>query len=205
MYAYIAYIFDEPQDRETDVRLVVEKAVGMGYQVRYWWSSNAAHLHSSRDRLIVCVCQPHVGVDTGMDLYWTLREAGAAWDELETASPDEWTFLGRQVGSHREIRYPRSIWLLFGPDGGAGPFQRGELYRVAAPLPMTVLVNRGRQPRPGDILRYVRPGVGCGSDSGIARVFEYPDGKEVELEYLWTFPPLEEIESPESPYEHAAN
>jgi hypothetical protein len=115
MYAYIAYIFDEPQDRETDVGLVVEKAVEMGCQVRYWWLSNTAHLQSSHDRLIVCVRQPHVGVNTGMDLYWTLKEAGAAWDELETASLDEWASLGRQVSSHREIRYPRSIWPLFGP------------------------------------------------------------------------------------------
>ena len=115
MYAYIAYIFDEPQDQETDVGLVVEKAIGMGYQVRYWWLSNAAHLQSFHDRLIVCVRQLNVGVNTGMDLYWTLEEAGTAWDKLETASPDGWACLGRQVESHREIRYPRSIWPLFGP------------------------------------------------------------------------------------------
>jgi len=41
MYLYAAYIFDEPHERETDVGLVVEKAVEMGYQVRYWWLSNA--------------------------------------------------------------------------------------------------------------------------------------------------------------------
>ena len=115
MYLCTAYIFDEPQDRETDVGLVVEKAVGMSYQVRYWWLSNTAHLQSSHDRLIVCVRQLNVGVDTGMDLYRALREAGAAWDELEIATASEWAYLGRQIGSHREIRYPRSIWSLFGP------------------------------------------------------------------------------------------
>jgi len=73
-------------------------------------------------------------------------------------------------------------------------FTPGKQYRVTAPFPVTVLINRGREPQPGDVLTYVAPGTGRGSDPGIARVFEYPDGEEVEIEYLLVAPPLEEVE-----------
>ena len=121
MYLHFAYIFDEPQERETDVGLVVGKAVEMDCQVRYWWLSDAMHLQGSPDRLIVCVRHFNVGVDTGMDLYQALKEAGSNWDELELASPDEWAFLGQRIDSHQEVRYPTSIQPLFGPGGIESP------------------------------------------------------------------------------------
>ncbi|MDY7079248.1 MAG: hypothetical protein SXV54_20225 [Chloroflexota bacterium] len=114
-----AYIFDEPHERETGVGLLVEKAVELGYQVRYWWLSDAVPLWGS-DRLIVCVrhlegaCPELVegGVDAGMNLYRALKEAGATWDELEAAAPHEWELLGREVHTHREICLPGSTGLL---------------------------------------------------------------------------------------------
>ena len=109
-----AYIFDEPHGRETDVGLVVEKAVELGYQVRYWWLSDAVPL-LGHDRLIVCVRHPEQGVDAGMDLYRVLKEAGSTWDELEAAAPHEWEPLGREIGAHREICLPGSTRLLFPP------------------------------------------------------------------------------------------
>jgi len=109
-----AYIFDEPHDRQTDVGLLVEKAVELGYQVRYWWLSDAVPLWGP-DRLIVCVRHLEDGVDAGMDLYRALKEAGAMWGELEAAAPHEWELLGREIGAHREICLPGSTWLLFPP------------------------------------------------------------------------------------------
>ena len=109
-----AYILDAPHERETDVGLLVERAVELGCPVRYWWLSDAVPL-LTYDRLIVCVCHPEDGVDAGMDLYRALKEARATWDELEAAAPHEWELLGRDIHAHGEIRLPGSTWLLFPP------------------------------------------------------------------------------------------
>ena len=103
---YAAYVFDQAETRNRDVTAVVEQAKRLGYPVRYWWLSDAMPLQDHPDRLIVCVHHPSARDDAGMDLYDTLKEHQATWDDLEAAAIDEYRYLGKPIERPADIRWP---------------------------------------------------------------------------------------------------
>jgi hypothetical protein len=109
---YAAYIFDQGDSRESDVKNIIEIAQELGYPVRYWWLSQAMDLQGSPDRLIVCVHHPGRSPDAGMDMYEALLKQGATWDELEAAVVDEYGSLGNAVEGIRDFRFPNGIPLF---------------------------------------------------------------------------------------------
>jgi hypothetical protein len=109
---YAAYIFDQAETREEDVRIVLEQAHNLGYPVRYWWLSNAVDLAGFPDRLIVCVHDASRSDDAGMDLYNALTDQQARWDDLEAAALDEYRIYGRPTTDKGSIRLPNGQQLF---------------------------------------------------------------------------------------------
>lgn len=117
---YAAYVFDQAEERGSDVQSVIELAHELGYPVRYWWLSEAMDLQGSPDRLIVCVHHPSSSEDAGMDLYNALTEKKAAWDELDSAALEEYIFFGKPASHLADLR-SMSGAVLF-PDANPGPW-----------------------------------------------------------------------------------
>jgi hypothetical protein len=109
---YAAYVFDQADKREKDIRLLLEGARDLDYKTRYWWLSDAMDLQGSSDRLIVCVHHPSNSEDAGMDLYKALREKGAIWDDLEAAVMDEYRDLGAPVERLADFHSPHGNHLF---------------------------------------------------------------------------------------------
>lgn len=101
---YAAYIFDQAESREGDIRKVLEQAHNLGYPIRYWWLSDAMGLQGYPDRLIVCVHHPSTAFDAGMDLYNALTEQQVRWDDLEAAALFEYQSYGRPVNNALHLR-----------------------------------------------------------------------------------------------------
>ena len=103
---YAAYVFDQAETRNRDIAVLMEQAQRLGYPVRYWWLSDAMELQGCPDRLIMCVHHPSAAEDAGMDLYETLKEHQATWDDLEAAAVDEYQYLGKPIEGPADIRWP---------------------------------------------------------------------------------------------------
>lgn len=103
---YAAYVFDRANERDNDIKAVIEQSQGLGYSVRYWWLSEAMELQGSPDRLIVCVHHPSRSEDAGMDLYDALKEREINWDDLDAAALEEYRYFGKPVGSLTDLRWP---------------------------------------------------------------------------------------------------
>jgi hypothetical protein len=87
---YAAYVFDNADGHKHDVITIVEEARRLGYPVRYWWLSEAMDIGSDPDRLIVCVHHPTSDENAGMDLYDALKEHRVVWDDLDSATVEEY-------------------------------------------------------------------------------------------------------------------
>jgi hypothetical protein len=103
---YAAYVFDRVNEREFDIGMVLNRASELGYPVRYWWLSEAMELQGFPDRLIVCVHHSSGSENAGMDVYESLSEKGASWDDLEAAAVDEYRYLGKPVEELVDLRLP---------------------------------------------------------------------------------------------------
>ena len=115
---YAAYVFDQAISREVDVARVVTQAQELGYPLRYWWLSQAMDLMGSPDRLIVCVHHPGGSSEAGMDLYQSLRNNGAEWDDLEAAAMDEYMWLGAPIQSLADLSQTDGAPLYPPPSAG---------------------------------------------------------------------------------------
>lgn len=104
-HTYLAYIFDEPEHQLHNISPLLEKATELHYPIRYWWLSDALDVdaYAMPDRLIVCVHHPSRDEDAGMDLYSSLREEEVEWNELESASFEEYLTFGISVLSPATI------------------------------------------------------------------------------------------------------
>jgi len=103
---YAAYVFDQAETRKQDIVTLIEHARRLNYPVRYWWLSDAMELRGYPDRLIMCVHHPSAAEDAGMDLYETLKEHQASWDDLEAAAVDEYQYLGKPIEGPADIHWP---------------------------------------------------------------------------------------------------
>ena len=103
---YAAYIFDQPNSHQNDIRTIIDEAANLHYPVRYWWLSQAMDIQNCPDRLIVCVHHSGNGESAGMDLYERLHAEGADFDELEAAAMEEYVFFGRGVRAIETIKDP---------------------------------------------------------------------------------------------------
>lgn len=109
---YAAFVFDRANERETDIRTLIEEAQELGYPIRYWWLSDAMELQDCPDRLIVCVHHPSTSENAGMDLYDKLKEKQVVWDDLESAAMDEYSILGAPVIGPANLRSPNGERLF---------------------------------------------------------------------------------------------
>jgi hypothetical protein len=109
---YASYVFDQPEGRQADVVSVVAEAQRLGYPVRYWWLSDATELADRPDRLIVCVHHPRSDENAGMDLYNALSDRRVSWDELDTATVEEYVMLSRPVDGPGSIQRPNGAALF---------------------------------------------------------------------------------------------
>lgn len=98
-HAYLAYIFDQPEEQLENIAPLLEQATELGYPVRYWWLSEAMVFDTDEvpNRLIVCVHHPSRDEDAGMDLYRSLREKKVQWAALEAAAFEEYVTFGKSV------------------------------------------------------------------------------------------------------------
>ena len=72
----------------------------------------------SPDRLIVCVHHPGGSSEAGMDLYQSLRNIGAVWDDLEAAAMDEYMWLGAPIQSLADLSQTDGSPLFPPPSAG---------------------------------------------------------------------------------------
>jgi len=109
---YAAYVFDQPETHKHDVITLVEEARRLGYPVRYWWLSDAMDIQDNPDRLIVCTHHPASDENAGMDLYNALHEHRVSWDELDSATVEEYAQLSRSITGPAGIRWPNGTPLF---------------------------------------------------------------------------------------------
>jgi hypothetical protein len=129
---YAAYIFDNADRRKHDITAVIEEAQKFAYPVRYWWLSDAMDLRDAPDRLIVCVHHSVTGEDAGMDLYERLQHLQIEWDDLDTATVEEYLFLSRPIGEPSSIAWPDGRALFpSDPSQEAGSGTSGVIYPAA--------------------------------------------------------------------------
>ena len=109
---YAAYILDQAETRQEDIRTILEQSQNLGYPLRYWWLSDAMDLQGFPDRLIVCVHIPSRSEDAGLDFYNALKQEEVSWDDLEAAMMDEYQVFGKHVQELEDFRLPSGD-LLF--------------------------------------------------------------------------------------------
>lgn len=129
---YAAYVFDRANEREHDIRALIDQAQALDYPLRYWWLSDAMDSQGSPDRLIVCVHHPPSSEKAGMDLYDALKEKEIAWDDLEAAVMDEYQYLGKPLESLGDFRLPYGNWLFpnAAREGGSSSRQDDVVYSI---------------------------------------------------------------------------
>jgi hypothetical protein len=103
---YAAYVFDWPDTRGQDIKVLINQAQLLGYPVRCWWLSQAMFLQDAPDRLIICVHHPSSAPDAGMDLYGSLTEQHVTWDDLDAAAMEEYCTYGQPITGLESIRLP---------------------------------------------------------------------------------------------------
>lgn len=133
---YAAYVFDSPEKHSGDIAVFIEEAGRLDYPVRYWWLSQVVDLRSAPDRLIVCAHHPAAGPDTGMDLYEAAKDTGVAYDELDSATVEEYAYFSRRLKTLADIVLPNGHRLFPDvriPDAGDYLFAltRGNVQRTA--------------------------------------------------------------------------